>query len=98
MINLNIKSLDRNSILLYKAFIVASLNKFNVSFNIVSLPGRRVRTALLKSSHVDKKSREQFQLTSHRLIFRVKIKLNSLILRSIVLNKPKTVKVALFRP
>lgn len=97
MTRLCVKSLDRNSILLYKAFVVTLLTKSNIKFNIIHIPRRNTRITLLKSPHVNKKSREQFQLTSHKVMFRIITELNALILKSIILNKPRTVKVALLK-
>ena len=97
MTKLGIKSLNRNSILLYKAFIVRILTELNVPFRIINIPRKRTRITLLKSPHVNKKSREQFQLISHKVIFCILIELDILTLKYIILNKPNTVKVALFK-
>jgi ribosomal protein S10 len=97
MIGLCVKSLDRNSILLYKAFIISLLTKLNVQFSVIHIPRRKIRITLLKSPHVNKKSREQFQFTGHKVMFRIITELNVSILKYIVLNKPKTTKIALFK-
>ena len=97
MTKLGIKSLNRNSVLLYKAFIVSTLTELSIPFKIINIPRKRTRITLLKSPHVNKKSREQFQFTSHKVIFCILTELNSLTLKYIVLNKPNTVKVALFK-
>ena len=94
---LSIKSLDRNSFLLYKAFIMSHLTNLNIPFKTTNIPRRRPRITLLKSPHVNKKSREQFQLAQYKVSFQIVTELKAPILKYIVLNKPKTVKVALFR-
>lgn len=93
----SVKSLDRNSFLLYKAFIMSHLTKLNVPFSIVNIPRRKTRITLLKSPHVNKKSREQFQLAHYKVLFRTVTELEASLLKYIVLNKPKTVKIALFK-
>lgn len=97
MTKLGIKSLNRNSILIYKVFIMRILTELNVPFRIINIPRKRTRITLLKSPHVNKKSREQFQLISHKVIFCILTELNILTLKYIILNKPNTVKVALFK-
>ena len=94
---LRIKSLDRNSFLLYKAFIMSHLTNLNIPFKTINIPRRRTRITLLKSPHVNKKSREQFQLAHYKVSFHIVTKIKASILKYIVLNKPKTVKVALFK-
>ena len=73
------------------------LTELNVPFRIINIPRKRTRITLLKSPHVNKKSREQFQLISHKVIFCILTELNILTLKYIILNKPNTVKVALFK-
>lgn len=97
MIKLSVKSLDSKSILLYKAFIVRFLLQLNVSFNVINVPRRKFRVTLLKSPHVNKKSREQFQFTSYKIVFYIMSDLNASNLKYIVLNKPKVVQVSLFK-
>ena len=95
MIRFKIKSLDRDSILLYKIFIENLLNELNLAFSTTNIPRRKLRITLLKSPHVNKKSREQFQFTNHQVIFCIVPKVNAVILKYVILNKPKTVKIAL---
>lgn len=97
MTRLSVKSLDRNSILLYKAFITSLLTKLDISFSTINVPRRRTRITLLKSPHVNKKSREQFQFTNHKVMFCILTELNASTLKHIISNKPRTVKVAVFK-
>ena len=65
---LRIKSLNRESLYFYKDFIISTLNKLNVSYSLSYLPTRKKRITLLKSPHVNKKSKEQFQFTTYKLL------------------------------
>ena len=42
------------------------LRKIKVNVSIIALPEKKNRVTLLKSPHVNKKSREQFQLSSYK--------------------------------
>lgn len=97
MIKIKIKSLDQESILLYKRFISEIISKLNLSFTISNMPCKKRRVTLLKSPHVNKKAREQFQITSYKTSFEIKSVVDIKILKYIILNKPKTVKVSLFQ-
>ena len=51
---------------------------FMTSFNQVSLPSRIERFTVLKSPHVDKKAREQFERITHKRMLNIKILLKGL--------------------
>ena len=95
MIQLHIKSLDKQSITYYKNFLKKILQKMNLEFKIINLPTRKKRITLLKSPHVNKSAREQFQFQSYKctLIFKNEITKNKV--RFLMLNKPKTLKITI---
>lgn len=97
MLKIKIKSLDQESILLYKNFISETMSKLNLPFTISNMPNKKKRITLLKSPHVNKKAREQFQITSYKTSFEIKSVINIKILKYMILNKPKMVKVSLFQ-
>ncbi len=97
MIRIKIRSLDQESILLYKKFISQIISKLNFVFTTSNMPNKKKRVTLLKSPHVNKKAREQFQITSYKTSFEIRDALSIGVLKYIVLNKPKTVKVSLFQ-
>ena len=51
---------------------------FMTNFNQVSLPSKIERFTVLKSPHVDKKAREQFERITHRRFLNIKILLKGL--------------------
>ena len=58
------------------------------------------RVTLLKSPHVNKKSREQFQVSYYKFIVNVytfKEKFNKNFLKFVILNKPKYISLSLRR-
>lgn len=97
MIKIKIRSLDQESILLYKKFISEIISKLNIPFTTSNMPNKKKRVTLLKSPHVNKKAREQFQINSYKTFFKVQNVISIRILKYIILNKPKTVKVSLFQ-
>jgi small subunit ribosomal protein S10 len=97
MIKIKIRSLDQESILLYKKFISEIISKLNLPFTTSNMPNKKKRVTLLKSPHVNKKAREQFQITTYKTSFEIESAVNIKVLKYIILNKPKTVKVSLFQ-
>ena len=95
MIKLQIRSLSQESILVYKQFVISTLKKLRVSLTFSSMPKKLKRITLLKSPHVNKKAREQFQVTSYKAFFSLESSVNLEILKYIMMNKPKTVKVTI---
>lgn len=97
MIKLKIKSLSKNSLYLFKSLVVKTLNRANISHTVFSLPIIKKRVTLLKSPHVNKTAKEQFQFTNHRVLLTLTIPLALEIVKFLVANKPKTVKMILFK-
>lgn len=95
MLKIKLKSLNKESITFYKIFIEKILKLLNISFKYINLPNKKKRITLLKSPHVNKSAREQFQVITYKtlILIRNKIPLNQL--KLIILNKPKTVKVTI---
>ena len=95
MIKLEIKSLSKESLFLFREFIIKVLMKSKVLYSVFNLPNVKKRITLLKSPHVNKTSREQFQFNSYKLLITLKTNLTLKELKFLILNKPKVVKLAL---
>lgn len=95
MMKLKIKSLNKDSLSLYKKFIIKVLTKSNLSYSIFTLPNKKKRITLLKSPHVNKKAREQFQFDSYKLLIDLKTPLTLKEIKFLIVNKPKVVKFTL---
>ena len=64
---INIKTLDKIILNLYVDFLKKSLNCLKITnFKIQNLPTKVKRITLLKSPHVNKKARDQFQLCAYK--------------------------------
>jgi ribosomal protein S10 len=94
---LKIKSVDQNSLIIYKKFLEDVLFKLLIRYKVSNIPTTKKRITLLKSPHVNKKSREQFQHTRYKVFFKIKNSLDIRAIKYIISNKPKTVKVMLIR-
>jgi len=92
---LKIKSLSQESLNLYKEFLKITLKKININFSLFNLPTKKKRITLLKSPHVNKSSREQFEIKYFNTIIQVKSILNPNLLKILLINKPKIVTVSI---
>jgi len=92
---LKIKSLSQESLNLYKEFLKITLKKININFSLFNLPTKKKRITLLKSPHVNKSSREQFEIKYFNTIIQIKNILNPNLLKILLINKPKVVTVSI---
>lgn len=93
MVQINLKSLNKESLHLYKTFLIKILEKISIDYKTFDLPTRRKRVTLLKSPHVNKSAREQFELRAYKSVIYISNKISSEKIKFIIINKPKTIKV-----
>ena len=80
----------------YKVFLLKILNIQGIKTSCFFLPKKIKRITVLKSTHVYKKARDQFELRQYKLVLIARcITLNLKVLKYIVLNKPKLIKLKL---
>ena len=94
-IQLKIKSLDQQSLKLYLIKIHKILKILGIKYNTFNLPSKRKRITLLKSPHVNKKAREQFEITKYSVMIQILSQEKFKILKLLSLNKPKTVTISI---
>ncbi len=90
---IKIKSLHKESINLYTNFLQKILGKIKVKFSIVNLPKKKNRVTLLKSPHVNKSAREQFEIRYYSTLIQLDSDIEHKILQLLLVNKPKSVSV-----
>lgn len=95
MVIFSINSFSRAIIHLYSDFISSLLNNTGANYSFYCLPTKKKKITLLKSPHVYKKSKEQFEKRNFKCIFFVSNNLNSNLLNYILINKPKSVSISL---
>ena len=75
---------------------VTALEKLNIFYSFIHLPIKKKRITLLKSPHVNKSAREQFELKNYKSIITFSNLPNSTkMLTLLTLNKPKIIVLAL---
>ncbi len=90
---IKIKSLHKESVKLYINFLQKMLRKIKVNFSIIALPEKKNRVTLLKSPHVNKSAREQFEIRYYRTLLKIKSDIDHKTLELLLINKPKSVTV-----
>ena len=91
------KSLSKESLSFFRGLVVKTLEKANISYSVFSLPIIKKRITLLKSPHVNKTAKEQFELKSYSLLISLSAPLSLEGLKFLTANKPRTVKIMFFR-
>lgn len=93
---LKLKSLNNKILKYYLNFIIKICKKLNIKFSTIILPTKVKRITLLKSPHVYKKSREQFQIKYFNASCNIKAQYFSPeLIKFLYLNKPNTIKITL---
>lgn len=89
-----IKSLNKETLLHYKNFLLKIFNIQNIKTSYFFLPKKIKKITVLKSTHVYKKARDQFELRQYKLLVIARLNIFNLkILNYILLNKPKLIKL-----
>ena len=70
---IQLKSIDKKSLSFYTHFLKKVFYKTSVVYSHTSLPIRKKRITLLKSPHVNKKAREQFETRVFKAIINIKL-------------------------
>lgn len=89
---LKIKSLNLNSYKIYNYFLINLFQLLNIEYSIIQLPIRKKKFTLLKSPHVHKKAREQFEIVFYNTCFNLK-QFDISLINLILLNKPSTIQI-----
>jgi len=92
---LKIKSLNKDAIQLYLKTLKKLFNKFELNYTQFRLPTTRKRITLLKSPHVNKSAREQFEIKNYQIVLFFKTYYNNKILNILSLNKPKIITLSI---
>ena len=90
---IKIKSLHKESIKLYINFLDKILKKIRVEFSIINLPKKKIGLTLLKSPHVNKSAREQFEIRYYSTLLKIKSDIDHKTLELLLINKPKSVSI-----
>ena len=92
---LKIKSLNKESLNLYTKFLEQVFSKTNIKYSIFNFPTTIKRVTLLKSPHVYKSAREQFEIKRYSCILKFGTSEENSIEKIVLLNKPNVVTLSL---
>lgn len=90
---IKVNSIHQQTLTLYKNFLQKVLEKTNTKYTITCLPTTTKRITLLKSPHVYKKAREQFELRKFSTTINILSNININLLKILIINKPKNLKI-----
>jgi small subunit ribosomal protein S10 len=91
---IQLKSIDKKSLVFYTYFLKKIFDKTNIIYSFINLPIKKKRITLLKSPHVNKAAREQFELKSYKSVFSIKSNLSYKFAKVLFKNKPQIVNVS----
>jgi len=92
-IQIKICSIDKTVLAIYLCFLHNIFKKLNIMYTSTNLPVETKKITLLKSPHVHKKAREQFEVRKFTKLFTFKNFKTYKYLLFIFLNKPKFIKI-----
>jgi ribosomal protein S10 len=92
-VQLKLKSVYKESLLLYTQFLSFFLKKLFVNISIFTLPKKRKKITLFKSPHVNKKAKEHFEVFYYQVLITIKEPISLEKIKYLFLNKPKSIQV-----
>ena len=93
---LKIHSVNKTALTIYLKSLEQFLKKLNIFYSIVHLPSKKKHLTLLKSPHVNKSAREQFEIKTYKtLITFVNLPNSTKLVQFLTLNKPKIIVLSI---
>ena len=94
-VKFELKTLEKSILIIYNRFLQNLFAKLKIKVKFFSLPKITKKFTLLKSPHVYKKSREQFQFNSYKQILTITSGCTPSFLKYLILNKPAEIKLTI---
>lgn len=92
-VQLDLRSFKKELLKVYLIFLIQLIQKLKLKYFIVSPPKRIKKITLLKSPHVHKKAREQFQFCLYKKTVHLKDLRDLNYLNHVLINKPKLINI-----
>ena len=92
-IQIKICSIDKTVLAIYLCFLHNIFKKLNIMYTSTNLPVETKKITLLKSPHVHKKAREQFEIQKVKKLITIKYFNKFKYLLLLFLNKPKFIRI-----
>lgn len=94
-LSVRLKSSDKNILLTYKNFLLTFFDKRIIS-TVFSLPVKKKKITLLKSPHVYKKAKEQFEIRYYTTVILFKnLSISPDRFNYLLLNKPSSISLVI---
>jgi ribosomal protein S10 len=93
LFQIQIHSINKSVLNVYAFFLLNIFKKLSIKHSISNLPTNKKRITVLKSPHVHKSSREQFEIKTYKLVISVFSKIQMSLLKFLIINKPKSLKL-----
>jgi small subunit ribosomal protein S10 len=90
---LRIKSYSKETLSLYIAYLQGIFFKLKLSTSVFNFPQKKKIITLLKSPHVNKKAKEQFEIKYFKASISFKNSVSLSLIKNILTNKPKSVSL-----
>lgn len=91
-----IKSCCNYTLKTYICFLESILKHLNITFSTFFLPLTERKLTLLKSPHVNKKAKEQFKISTYKVVISLENLNSSIFIKHFsffLLNKPKAISI-----
>jgi len=90
---LTLKSYSKDTLSLYINYLKIVFLKLGINSSVFSFPNKRKVITLLKSPHVNKKAKEQFEINYFKTSIFFTKGLSLKVVKNILVNKPKSVSL-----
>jgi hypothetical protein len=90
-VRLKYSSILKFSLITYKIFLKNLFLKFSVAYTIFNWPIKNRKKTLVKSPHINKRSKENFKFTMHSFSVNLHLSLNYI--KLLKLNLPKNIRL-----
>lgn len=92
-LKIELKTVNKSILAVYKNFLQNLLLKLNLLYKQFALPIKKKKFTLLRSPHVHKKSREQFQLIKYKHVYLFLSPIPNNFLKFLLINKPAEINM-----
>jgi small subunit ribosomal protein S10 len=92
---IQLKSVDKKSLYFFIYLLKKVFEKTNIVYSNINLPIKKKILTLLKSPHVNKSAREQFELRAYKSVLIIKSKVSYEFIKILFKNKPQTVNIVI---
>ena len=94
-LKIELKTVNKSILNIYNNFLQKFLIKLSLLYKQFTLPIKKKKFTLLRSPHVFKKSREQFQIIKYKHIYLFLSPISTSVLKFLFINKPSEINMTI---